>query len=101
MKEIPPLPPRRAARLQKLLASRSKKTKASISISSDLLTAADELAGKSGRSDLIETAVRSMLRRIVRRARHQRELAILNENADELNAEAAETLEYQSDDDEE
>ena len=91
------IPPSRAAKLQKLIASRSKKAKASISISADLLAAADELAGKSHRSELFEHAVRSMMRRIVRRARHERELAILNKHADTLNAEAAETIEFQAD----
>lgn len=91
------IPPSRAAKLQKLIASRSKKTKASVSISADLLAAADELAGKSHRSELFEHAVRSMMRRIVRRARHERELAILNKYAERLNADAAETLEFQSD----
>lgn len=91
------IPPVRAARLEKLIASRSKKTKASISISADLLAAADELAGKSRRSELFEHAVRSMIRRIVKRARHERELAILDQHADTLNAAAAETLEFQSD----
>ena len=91
------IPPAQAARLQKLIASRSKKTKASVSISADLLAAADELAGKSRRSEFFEHAVRSMLRRIVRRARHERELAILNRHAAALNAEATETLEFQAD----
>jgi metal-responsive CopG/Arc/MetJ family transcriptional regulator len=90
------IPPSRAAKLQKLIASRSKKTKASVSISADLLAAADELAGKSHRSEFFELAVRSMMRRIVRRARHERELAILNNQADALNAEADETLEFQA-----
>jgi metal-responsive CopG/Arc/MetJ family transcriptional regulator len=90
------IPPSRAARLSKLVASRSKKTKTSVSISTDLLAAADELAGKSGRSDLFEYAVRSMVRRLVKRARHERELAILNDQTDALNADAAETLEFQA-----
>ena len=90
------IPPSRAARLSKLVTSRSKKTKTSVSISADLLAAADELAGKSRRSELFEYAVRSMVRRLVKRARHERELAILNDQADRLNADAAETLEFQA-----
>ena len=91
------IPPARAARLQRLLGSRSKKTKVSISVSADLLAAADELAGKSRRSELFERSVRSLVRRVVRRARHERELALLNQHAESLNAAAAETLEFQSD----
>lgn len=91
------IPPTRAAKLQQLLSSRSKKTKVSISVSADLLAAADELAGKSRRSELFERSVRSWLRRVVRRARHERELALLNKHADSLNAAAVETLGFQSD----
>jgi metal-responsive CopG/Arc/MetJ family transcriptional regulator len=90
------IPPVKAARLKKLLSSKSKKAKTSVTISADLLAAADELAGKSHRSELFERAVRTMVRRAVKRARHNRELAILNGHADRLNAEAAETLEYQA-----
>lgn len=92
-----PVPPARAVKLQRLLASRSKKTKISISVSANLLAAADELAGKSRRSELFERGVRSLVRRIVRRARHERELALLNKHAERLNAAAADTLEFQSD----
>ena len=97
MKTARYIPPARAAKLQKLLATRSKKTKASVSISAHLLAAADELAGKSGRSELFEVAVRRLVRRLVRRARHERELAILNKSAERLNAEARETLDFQAD----
>ena len=94
------IPPARVAKLQRLLSSRSKKTKISISISAHLVAAADELAGKSHRSELFERGVRSLVRRIVRRARHERELALLNEQAESLNAAAADSLEFQSDLDE-
>ncbi len=90
------IPPSRAARLSRLVASRSKKTKTSVSISANLLAAADDLAGKSRRSELFEYAVRSTIRRLVKRARHERELAILNDQAEALNADAAETLEFQA-----
>lgn len=91
------IPPGRVAKLQRLLASQSKKTKISISVSAHLLAAADELAGKSRRSELFERSVRSLVRRIVRRARHERELALLNKHAESLNAAAADSLEFQSD----
>jgi metal-responsive CopG/Arc/MetJ family transcriptional regulator len=91
------IPPARAAKLQRLLTSRSKKTKVSISISADLVAAADELAGKSHRSELFERGVRSLMRRLVRRARDERELALLDKHAESLNAAASESLEFQSD----
>lgn len=94
------IPPARVAKLRRLLASRSKKTKISISVSADLLAAADELAGKSRRSELFERGVRSLVRAVVRRARHERELTLLNQHAESLNAAAADTLEFQSDVDE-
>jgi hypothetical protein len=89
--------PARAAKLQRLLTSRSKKTKVSISVSADLVAAADELAGKSHRSELFERGIRSLMRRVVRRARHERELALLDKHAESLNAAAADSLEFQSD----
>ena len=97
MIKLPDIPPTKAAKLKKLLNSRSKKAKTSVTISANLLAAADELAGKSHRSELFEQSVRAMVRRAVKRARHKRELAILNSHADVLNAEAAETMEYQAD----
>jgi metal-responsive CopG/Arc/MetJ family transcriptional regulator len=101
MIKLQDIPPTKAAKLKKLLNSRSKKAKTSVSISADLLAAIDELVGKSHRSEVFEQAVRTAVRRAVKRARHKRELAILNSHADLLNAEAAETLEYQSDLDDE
>lgn len=101
MKVLRDIPPGKAARLRSLLNSRSKKTKTSVSISADLLEAADELSGQSGRSELFEEAVRAHLRRHLKRVRYQRELALLNRHADALNADAAETLEYQGDLDQE
>jgi hypothetical protein len=88
------IPPARAAKLQRLLISRSKKTKVSISVSADLVAAADELAGKSHRSELFERGIRSLMRRVVRRARHERELALLDKRAESLNAAAADSLEF-------
>jgi metal-responsive CopG/Arc/MetJ family transcriptional regulator len=88
-------PARRLPRLHRLLGARSKKTKTSISIAANLLAAADELAGKSGRSEFVERAVRASVRRWLKRARHERELVLLNAQADRLNAEAAETLAFQ------
>ncbi|MSR07521.1 MAG: hypothetical protein EXR93_10720 [Gemmatimonadetes bacterium] len=76
--------------LDALLRQPSKKSKASVSVSSTLLAAADAVAGTAQRSALIERALRRYLRYLVRRQRHARELAILNANAARLNAEARE-----------
>lgn len=68
------------------------KVKTSVSVSGALLEAADAVAGKAQRSALIERALRRYLRRIIRRKRHERELAILNANAERLNDEGAKAL---------
>jgi len=82
------IPTRQIARVSQLIASPARKAKASVSLGKDLLRAVDEVAGTSGRSALIEHAVRHYLRRLVAHARRERELALLNANADALNAAA-------------
>jgi hypothetical protein len=71
---------------------RAKKVKTSVSVSAALLEVADAVAGKARRSALIERALRHYLLRILRRERHERELAILNGNAERLNAEGSRAL---------
>lgn len=91
--------PRHIARVSELIASPARKAKASVSLGHDLLGAVDEVAGKSGRSALIEHAVRRYLRHLVRRARHERELSLLNQHAAELNAAAERALADQAEPD--
>ncbi len=72
------------------------KVKTSITLSEETLEAVDELASKGGsRSQVIETALREFLARRRRASRDARDLAVLNREADRLNAEMADILEYQ------
>jgi len=82
------IPPSRITRVSELIRSPGKKAKASITIARGLLDATDDVAGEAGRSALVERAVRHYLHHLVRRARHERELALLNAHAAQLNREA-------------
>jgi len=82
----------RVARVSEMMARPGAKAKASVTIARGLLDAADAVAGPDGRSALIEHAVRQYLRRLVRKARHERELALLDAHATRLNAAAARAL---------
>ncbi len=75
---------------------RSTKVKTSITLSSDLLKAIDRTAPQGqSRSDFIEVALRAFFGQMQRRERDARDLAILNEHADRLNAEAEDVLAFQ------
>lgn len=82
------VPPGRLRRVSELLHAPGKKAKASVTIARGLLEAADDIAGEMRRSALVERAVRHYLHHLVRRARHERELALLNAHAAQLNREA-------------
>ncbi len=72
------------------------KVKTSITLEQDTLRDIDALAGKtSNRSRVIEAAVLDFVARRRRRARDQRDIEIINRNAEALNREAADALEYQ------
>ncbi len=86
------IPAGRLARVDEQIRAPGTKAKASVTISRGLLAAADDVAGVTGRSALIERALRLYLRRLVRRARHERELALLDSHAVQLNAAAARAL---------
>ncbi len=83
------------AELQRLLALHEKKAKASISLSGELLRAADTVAGKSARSAVVERALRNYLEGILRRSRDQRDLAAIDAHATATNRESDELLEFQ------
>jgi len=68
------------------------KTKASITLSTDVLQAIDELAKSSSRSEVIEQALREFLAARARAERDARDLEIMNRYADEYNRETAEFL---------
>jgi metal-responsive CopG/Arc/MetJ family transcriptional regulator len=72
------------------------KEKTSITLSTDVLAGIDRLAGsKLSRSALIEQVLRRYLREHARARLQARDLEQLNRAADELNAEAADVLDYQ------
>lgn len=73
------------------------KLKTSITLSSDVLAAVDELAGGLGaRSAFIERVLRRYVRQRSRAAASAAELERLNRAADRLNAEAEDALGYQA-----
>jgi metal-responsive CopG/Arc/MetJ family transcriptional regulator len=73
------------------------KEKTSITLSSDVLTAIDRLAGsRQSRSAFIERVLREFLRQRARAAVQARDLARINAAAQRLNAEAADVMEYQA-----
>ena len=75
------------------------KAKISVTLSEALLTEVDKLATAScTRSAIIEEAVQEYLTNRARRERDEREIKILNAHADEFNAEMADILSYQVED---
>jgi metal-responsive CopG/Arc/MetJ family transcriptional regulator len=73
------------------------KAKTSITLSKDLLTELDRLAGSKGsRSAIIERVLRKFLRERARSTQHVHDLERINRAARKLNKEAAEVLEYQA-----
>jgi metal-responsive CopG/Arc/MetJ family transcriptional regulator len=73
------------------------KEKTSITLSGDILTAIDRLAGsKQSRSAFIERVLREFLRERTRATLQARDLERINAAAQRLNAEAADVMEYQS-----
>jgi metal-responsive CopG/Arc/MetJ family transcriptional regulator len=73
------------------------KEKTSITLSREVLVQLDRLAGtKYSRSALIERVLRKYFHDRQRAALHARDLQRINQAADELNAEAADALQYQA-----
>jgi metal-responsive CopG/Arc/MetJ family transcriptional regulator len=72
------------------------KQKTSITLSSDLLAEVDRNAGsKSSRSAFIEGILREYFKERVRQAIYERDVQILNANADYFNREMEDVLRYQ------
>ena len=73
------------------------KEKTSITLSKSVLTGIDRIAGsKQSRSAFIEAILVRYLRERARAQRDARDLAIINRNAEQLNRDALDTLEYQA-----
>jgi len=69
------------------------RVKTSITLPSDLLKSIDQ--ADSNRSAFIERAARSYLARIRKAEREAKDIEIINANAERLNQEAADVLDYQ------
>ncbi len=69
------------------------RVKTSITLPADLVDRIDR--ADSNRSALIERAIRAYLARLERARREKKDTEIINANADRLNAEARDVLEYQ------
>ena len=70
------------------------KVRTSVTLSKELLLKLNELAVKH-RSEIIETALEDYFKKKSRQQRDVRELEILNRDAEKLNKEALDVLEYQ------
>jgi len=66
-----------------------------VSLPKDLFEQANEINKDEQISDVIETALREFVKRKTRTERDKRELELINLNADKLNEEALDVLEYQ------
>ena len=73
------------------------KVKTSVTLSEELLNAISAATDWSNRSALIEEATWRYLRERQRETRDRRELERINEQADALNEEAFDVLEFQTD----
>lgn len=73
------------------------RVKTSVTLPKDLLLRVDAFTGKKHkRSAVIETALRQYIARETPKALNQSDMEIINANADLLNQQAAETLEFQA-----
>lgn len=66
-----------------------------VSLPKDLLEQANQINEDAEISDVIETALRDYVAKESRRELNRRDIEIINANADKLNEEALDTLEYQ------
>ncbi|MDP8208879.1 MAG: ribbon-helix-helix domain-containing protein [Candidatus Electryonea clarkiae] len=72
------------------------KVKTSITLSNQLIEAIEEYGQPfKNRSDFIEAAIWAFIDMIKRERQNARDIKIINKNADRLNAEALDTLDYQ------
>lgn len=73
------------------------KEKTSITLSEEVLTGIDRIAGsRQSRSAFIEAVLQQYLKERARAQRDARDLAIINRNAEQLNRDALDGLEYQA-----
>lgn len=87
---------KRAEELKRLLQKRQKKAKASVTLSNELIEAADVIAGKAQRSAFVERAVRRYLKVLLRRVRYRHDLKAINAKAEVTNRESDDLLHLQA-----
>lgn len=87
---------RKIKELEELLSRPGIKAKTSVSISREILAAADLLAGKISRSAVFERALESYVWNVVRAARDEIYVERVNANAKAINREAQEVMRFQS-----
>jgi metal-responsive CopG/Arc/MetJ family transcriptional regulator len=76
------------------------KKKTSITLSKEVLTGIDRVAGSGqSRSAFIETVLQQYLQQRKRAQRDARDIELINRHAEELNAEAEDVLRYQASED--
>lgn len=72
------------------------KQRVSITLSKEVLSGINKLARGRSRSAFIENVLGDYLRQRARAALNARDLALINANADRLNAEAEDAMSYQT-----
>jgi metal-responsive CopG/Arc/MetJ family transcriptional regulator len=72
------------------------KEKTSITLSREVLHGIDRIAGSQSRSAFIESILSQYLLERARAARDAREIELINQHADEINAEVQDVLRYQA-----
>ena len=87
---------RTVAEIERHMLRHERKEKTSVSLSGEVLRAVDTVTGKAERSAFVERALRSYLKRIVRRHRNERDLRLINANAAAINREAEVVMELQA-----
>ncbi len=71
--------------------------KISVTLPQDLLKSVDEIVGKTRkRSKIIEKALRDFVAKETPKELNQRDIEIINKNADLINKQVEETLEFQA-----
>ncbi len=73
------------------------KVKTSVTLSEELLKAISAETDARSRSAFIETAIWDYLELRQKAVRNRREIELINANADDLNAEAADSADFQDD----
>jgi metal-responsive CopG/Arc/MetJ family transcriptional regulator len=90
------LPPPRVAEIRRMLRRAEKKEKVSLTLSAELVRAADLIAGKARRSALVERALRGYLGGLLRRSRDRHDRELIDAKAQVTNRESDKLLALQA-----